>query len=82
MARAKRKQRRKVVVARRAEQGTRVDDRGTRLDDRAVHTMLDAVYDDEAGDPIIGIRNGIIAGVALWAFVGAVVLLLSQILPR
>jgi hypothetical protein len=44
--------------------------------------MLDAVYDDEAGDPIIGIRNGIIAGVALWTFVGAVVLLLSQILPR
>lgn len=53
-------------------------DRDTPLDDRAVDGILDAVYiyDDGGGDPMVGICNAVVAGIALWATIGAVVFLL------
>ena len=51
-------------------------DRGPPLDDRLAETILEAVYDDDDGDPVAGIRNAIIAGIALWLIVAAVAFVL------
>ena len=44
----------------------------TPLDDRTAESILDAVFEHEDNDPVIGIRNAIIAGIALWLIIAAI----------
>jgi hypothetical protein len=48
----------------------------TPLDDRTAETILEAVFDHEDGDPVAGIRNAMIAGIAFWLIIAAVALVL------
>ena len=68
MGRAKRKHRPPTVTT------TRVD-REPPLDDRAVEAIL-AVFGDGNGDLTIGLRYAVVAGTAIWAIIGLIVLLL------
>jgi hypothetical protein len=70
MGRAKRKHRPPTVTT------TRVD-REPPLDDRAVGAIL-AVYGDGNGDGslTIGLRYAVVAGAAIWAIIGLIVVLL------
>jgi hypothetical protein len=78
MGRAKRKQKPRAAAIRRVDRSAppRRVDRSAALDDRAVEAILDVLHDYGGGDPIVGIRNAVIAGLVLWAIVGAVAFLL------
>jgi hypothetical protein len=60
MVRAKLKQTPDVAVARRVVAGEAAHD------DRVAEAILDMVLDYDEGDPVSGIRNAMLAGVAFW----------------
>ena len=60
MVRAKLKQTQDVAAARRAVQ------QGVAYDDQVAEAILDMALDFDDGDPVAGIRNALIAGVAFW----------------
>jgi hypothetical protein len=60
MVRAKLKQTPQVAAARRTV------GREAPLDDRVAEAILDMALDYDDGDPVIGVRNAMIAGVAFW----------------
>jgi hypothetical protein len=60
MGRAKLKHMPDVAAARRAVE------RETAHDDRVAETILDMALDYDDGNPVVGIRNALIAGVAFW----------------
>jgi hypothetical protein len=45
-------------------------------DDRVAEAILDMALDYDDGDPVAGIRNALIAGVALWTILASAALLL------
>jgi len=45
-------------------------------DDRVAEAILDMTLDYDDGDPVVGIRNALIAGVAFWALLALGALLL------
>jgi hypothetical protein len=45
-------------------------------DDRVAEAILDMALDYDDGDPVAGIRNALIAGVAFWMILAIVALLL------
>jgi hypothetical protein len=56
--------------------GRRAVARATSHDDRVAEAILDMVLDYDDGDPIAGIRNAMIAGVAFWTLLAFGALLL------
>jgi hypothetical protein len=60
MVRAKLKQKPDVTALR------RVVDGGVAHSDRVAEAILDMALDYDDGDPVAGIRNAILAGVAFW----------------
>ena len=60
MVRARLKQTQAVAAARRAVQ------QGVAYDDQVAEAILDMALDFDDGDPVAGIRNALIAGVAFW----------------
>jgi hypothetical protein len=46
------------------------------LDDRTAETILDAVFEHEDSDPVTGIRNAMIAAIALWLIIASIAFVL------
>ena len=66
MGHAKRKQRPASVTV-----PSRID-REPPLDDRTAELILETVFEDDDSDPVIGIRNAMIAGIALWLIIASI----------
>jgi hypothetical protein len=70
MGRAKLKDTPDVAAARRAVV------REAAHDDRVAETILDMALDYDDGNPVAGIRNALIAGIAFWMILAVAALLL------
>jgi hypothetical protein len=70
MGRAKLKYTPDVAASRRAVE------RGTAHDDQVAEAILDMVLDYDDGNPVAGIRNALLAGVAFWMILAFGALLL------
>jgi hypothetical protein len=71
MGRAKLEQTPDVAYARRA-----VDREAPPNDDRVAEAILDMALDYDDGDPVAGVRNALLAGVAFWTILASAALLL------